>query len=133
VGWSNQMVRGTPTGTAAAEGAIAVEQRRSPVGSGQDPRAEDPRVAELCAAVSRLRRELAGHPADLSDRGVAEDELAALDAMVRAGAPEVPRLRRSLLLVAGALGSVSALAPALADMRQVIDSFSELPRPRSGD
>ncbi|MFF3763367.1 DUF5955 family protein [Streptomyces sp. NPDC001922] len=93
----------------------------------------DPRVAELRAAVSRLRRELAGHPADLSDRAVAEDELAALDAMVRAGAPEVPRLRRSLLLVAGALGSVSALGPALADMREVIDAFGDLPRQRTGD
>ncbi|MEU8569783.1 DUF5955 family protein [Streptomyces pathocidini] len=100
----------------------------------QDPRVvEDPRVLELSEAVSRLRRELAGHPADLSDRAVAEDELAALDAMVRAGAPEVPRLRRSLLLVAGALGSVSALAPALAEMRQVIDTFSEVPRQRLGD
>ncbi|MET8681562.1 DUF5955 family protein [Streptomyces sp. NPDC004647] len=108
-----------------------MEQRRV-VGSGQGRRTEDPRVAELCAAVSRLRRELASHPADLSDRGVAEEELAALDAMMRAGTHEVPRLRRSLLLVAGALGSVSALAPALSEMRQVIDSFGDLPRPRSG-
>lgn len=136
------MVRGTPKGAAAAEGAIAVDHRRSlgagpgagpASGAGPRPdgvRPQDPRVAQLCAAVSRLRRELAGHPADLSDRGVAEDELAALDAMVRTGVPEVPRLRRSLLLVTGALGSVSALAPALADMRQVIDSFGELPRQR---
>ncbi|MGP3982202.1 DUF5955 family protein [Streptomyces sp. KR80] len=108
-------------------------EHRRVAGNGRDPRTEDPRVDQLCAAVSRLRRELAGHPADLSDRGVAEDELAALDAMVRDGAPEVQRLRRSLLLVAGALGSVSALAPALADMREVIDSLSDVPRPRSGD
>ncbi|WP_443328628.1 DUF5955 family protein [Streptomyces sp. 8N706] len=101
-------------------------------GSGQGAGTEDPRVAGLGAAVSRLRRELACHPADLCDRGVAEDELAALDAMVRAGTPEVPRLRRSLLLVTGALGSVSALAPALADMRRKIDAFGDLPRPRSG-
>ncbi|MEU6082718.1 DUF5955 family protein [Streptomyces sp. NPDC047108] len=132
MGRSNQMVRGRPTGTAAAEGAVAVEQRRT-AGGGQDLGTEDPRVAGLCAAVSRLRRELAAHPADLSDRAVAEDELATLDAMARAGAPEVPRLRRSLLLVAGALGSVSALAPALSDMRTVIDSFSDVPCPRSGD
>jgi hypothetical protein len=132
MGRNNQSVCGMPTGTDAVEGAVAVEQRQS-VGGGRDPMAEDPRVTELCAAVSRLRRELAGHPAHLSDRGVAEDELAALDAMARAGTPEAPRLRRSLLLVAGALGSVSALAPALADMRQVIDSLSELPRPRSAD
>ncbi|WP_432092921.1 DUF5955 family protein [Streptomyces sp. bgisy100] len=108
-------------------------EHRPPAGGGQDAGTGDPRVAELRAAVSRLRRELAGHPADLSDRAVAEDELAALDAMVCAGAPEVPRLRRSLLLVAGALGSVSALGPALADMREVIDTFGDLPRQRTGD
>ncbi|MEK8173069.1 DUF5955 family protein [Streptomyces sp. M19] len=65
----------------------------------------------LRAAVARLRRELAGHPVDLPDRDIAEDELAALDATVRAGRPDLARLHRSLLLVAGALGSVSALAP----------------------
>ncbi|MEC4018160.1 DUF5955 family protein [Streptomyces sp. H27-D2] len=94
---------------------------------------EDPRVTELRAAVNRLRRELAGHPTELSDRDAAEDELASLDAMVSAGLPEVPRLRRSLLLVAGALGSVSALAPALSEVRQVIDLFGDLPGPRRGD
>lgn len=114
------------------EGAVAVEQRRTR-GTGYEPQADDPRVARLRAAVSRLRRALACHPADLSDRAVAEDELAALDAMARHGEPEVSRLRRSLLLVAGALGSVSALAPALGELREVIDSFSELPRPRSSD
>lgn len=62
---------------------------------------EDPRVTELRTAVSRLRRELAGHPAEFPDRGIAEDELAALDAMAAGGAPEIPRLRRSLLLIAG--------------------------------
>ncbi|MET7438937.1 DUF5955 family protein, partial [Streptomyces sp. NPDC005568] len=71
---------------------------------------EDPRVAELRSAVSRLRRELAALPADFPDRGIAEDELAALAAMAVGGAPEIPRLRRSLLLIAGAIGSVSALA-----------------------
>ncbi|MBZ6472692.1 DUF5955 family protein [Streptomyces griseocarneus] len=87
----------------------------------------DPRVDELGAAVSRLRRELAGHPAPLPDRDAAEDELAALDAMARAGAPDVSRLRRSLLLVAGAVGSVSALAPALGAVRAAVDRFGELP------
>lgn len=83
----------------------------------------DPRVAELRAAVSRLRRELAGHRPEFTDRGIAEDELAALDAMTAAGTPEVWRLRRSLLLVAGALGSVSALAEALAAVRRAVDLF----------
>lgn len=89
---------------------------------------EDPRAEALCAAVARLRRELASYPAELPDRGVAEDELAALDAMVRGGTAEVPRLRRSLLLIAGAVGSVSALSPTLTEVRQVIDLFGDLPR-----
>ncbi|MFI6858650.1 DUF5955 family protein [Streptomyces sp. NPDC050421] len=89
---------------------------------------EDPRVTELRTAVSRLRRELAGHPAEFPDRAIAEDELAALDAMAAGGAPEIPRLRRSLLLIAGAVGSVSALAPALRDVRIAVDLFGEPPR-----
>ncbi|MDG4535000.1 DUF5955 family protein [Streptomyces sp. AV19] len=89
------------------------------------PGERDPRVVELSAAVSRLRRALAGHPARLPDRDAAEDELAALDAMAGAGEPELSRLRRSLLLVAGAVGSVSALAPALGDVRAAVDRFDE--------
>ena len=89
---------------------------------------EDPRVAELRTAVSRLRRELAVHPAAFPDRGIAEEELAALDAMATGGAPEIPRLRRSLLLVAGAIGSVSALAPGVRDVRIAVDLFGEPPR-----
>ncbi|SEC08467.1 hypothetical protein SAMN05216483_1027 [Streptomyces sp. 2131.1] len=89
---------------------------------------EDPRVVELRTAVSRLRRSLAGYPGQFPDRAVAEDELAALDAMARSGAPEIPRLRRSLLLVAGAVGSVSALASALRDVRIAVDLFGEPPR-----
>ncbi|MFI9237875.1 DUF5955 family protein [Streptomyces sp. NPDC053079] len=92
--------------------------------SGEEP---DPRADELGAAVSRLRRALAGHPAVLPDRDVAEDELAALDAMARAGATDVSRLCRSLLLVAGAVGSVSALAPALGDVRSAVERLGGLP------
>lgn len=104
-----------------AEGAVVVEEERAGrIG-------DDPRVSTLRAAVSRLRRALAAHPAQLPDRDAAEDELAALDAMARAGAPEVPRLRRSLLLVAGAVGSVSALAQALGEVRAAVDSFGEQP------
>ncbi|MBL1286344.1 DUF5955 family protein [Streptomyces sp. NE06-03E] len=88
---------------------------------------EDPRVTELRTAVSRLRRELAGHPAEFPDRGIAEEELAALDAMAAGGRPEIPRLRRSLLLVAGAIGSVSALGPRLRDVRVAVDLFGEPP------
>ncbi|MFE6281748.1 DUF5955 family protein [Streptomyces sp. NPDC057877] len=89
---------------------------------------EDPRVAELRTAVSRLRRELAAHPAEFPDRAIAEDELAALAAMTSGGAPEVPRLRRSLLLIAGAIGSMSALAKGLAEVRDAVELFGEAPR-----
>ncbi|MFI5520594.1 DUF5955 family protein [Streptomyces platensis] len=90
----------------------------------------DPRVKELRGAVARMRRQLAVLPGELPDRVAADDELAALDAMVSHGMPEVPRLRRSLLLIAGAVGSVSALSPALAEVREGIDRFGELPRAR---
>jgi hypothetical protein len=96
--------------------------QRSVIGSD-----EDPRVAGLRAAVSRLRRELAAHPAEFPDRGIAEDELAALAAMTTYGTPEVRRLRRSLLLIAGAIGSVSALARGLADVREAVDLFGDPP------
>ncbi|GHH79346.1 hypothetical protein GCM10018793_31890 [Streptomyces sulfonofaciens] len=85
-------------------------------------------MANLRAAVSRLRRELAAHPAEFPDRGIAEDELAALCAMALGGEPEIRRLRRSLLLVAGAIGSVSALAPSLAQVRIAVELFGERPR-----
>ncbi|MFF7278319.1 DUF5955 family protein [Streptomyces griseorubiginosus] len=90
--------------------------------SGSD---NDPRVAELRTAVSRLRRELAAHPAEFPDRDIAEDELAALAAMTIDGTPEVPRLRRSLLLIAGAIGSVSALSRGLAEVRSAVELFGE--------
>ncbi|MFI5880280.1 DUF5955 family protein [Streptomyces sp. NPDC051554] len=90
---------------------------------------EDPRVAELRTVVSRLRRELAAHPAEFPDRVIAEDELAALAAMTIDGTPEIPRLRRSLLLIAGAIGSVSALARGLTDVRNAVDLFGQ---PRRG-
>ncbi|MFE7763401.1 DUF5955 family protein [Streptomyces sp. NPDC057438] len=89
---------------------------------------EDPRVAGLRSAVSRLRRELAAHPAEFPDRGIAEDELAVLAAMAVTGMPEVPRLRRSLLLIAGSIGSVSALSRGLADVRTAVELFGEPPR-----
>jgi hypothetical protein len=89
---------------------------------------EDPRVAGLRSAVSRLRRQLAALPAEFPDRVIAEDELAALAAMAVSGIPEIPRLRRSLLLIAGAIGSVSALAVSLAEVRTAVELFGEPPR-----
>ncbi|WHM29779.1 DUF5955 family protein [Streptomyces sp. BPPL-273] len=97
-------------------------QRRVAVGD------EDVRVAELRAAVSRLQRRLAALPADFPDRAIAEDELADLAAMAGHGVPEAPRLRRSLLLIAGAIGSVSALAPGLAEVRRAVELFADPPR-----
>ena len=89
---------------------------------------EDPRVAELRTAVSRLRRELAALPSDFPDRDIAEDELATLAAMAAGGAPEIPRLRNSLLLIAGAIGSVSALSRRLSEVKGAVDLFGEPPR-----
>ncbi|MCQ9182115.1 hypothetical protein KMT30_24340 [Streptomyces sp. IBSBF 2953] len=89
---------------------------------------EDQRVTGLRTAVSRLRRELAAHPAEFPDRVIAEDELAALAAMATHGVPEVSRLRRSLLVIAGAIGSVSALARGLSDVRAAVELFGEPPR-----
>ena len=89
---------------------------------------DDPRVTELRTAVSRLRRELAAHPAEFPDRVIAEDELAALAAMATGGMPEIPRLRRSLARLAGAIGSVSALSRGLSDVREAVDLFGETPR-----
>ncbi|MET8782860.1 DUF5955 family protein [Streptomyces sp. NPDC004589] len=86
---------------------------------------EDPRVAELRTAVSRLRRELATLPSEFPDRAIAEDELAALAAMALSGVPEIPRLHRSLLLIAGTIGSVSALARGLSDVRSAVELFGE--------
>jgi hypothetical protein len=86
---------------------------------------EDPRVAELRTAVSRLRRELAAHPADFPDRAIAEDELATLAAMTTGGTPEIPRMRSSLLLIAGAIGSVSALRRGLTEVRDAVEMFGE--------
>lgn len=101
--------------------------QKGATGGGTGEGAEDPRVTELRSAVARLRRELAAHPAEFLDRGIAEEELAALAAMARDGAPEVPRLRRSLLLIAGAVGSVSALGAALTGVRNAVELFGGPP------
>ncbi|MGW0132361.1 DUF5955 family protein [Streptomyces sp. NPDC003299] len=83
----------------------------------------DLRASRLRAAASRLHRELAAYPAELRDRDIAEEELAALTAMAARGAPEPALLRRSLLLIAGAIGSVSALSGALREVRTAVESF----------
>ncbi len=80
-------------------------------------------MTELRSSISRLRRELAAHPARFPDRAIAEDELAVLDEMAQSGVPEILPLRRSLLLVAGAIGSVSALVVSLSEVRNAVELF----------
>ncbi|GAA3984885.1 DUF5955 family protein [Streptomyces marokkonensis] len=98
-------------------------QRRVTVGD-----EDDVRVVALRTAVSRLRRQLALLPAEFPDRVIAEDELADLAAMTDHGVPEVPRLHRSLLLIVGAIGSVSALSRGLTDVRHAVELFGGPPR-----
>jgi hypothetical protein len=83
----------------------------------------DPRTVALRAAVTRVRGELAGYRVELPDRAMAEEALAAMAGAAEAGAVETERLRHSLLLVAAALGSVSALAAGLAELCRAVDLF----------
>ncbi|NGO73606.1 hypothetical protein G5C65_35845 [Streptomyces sp. SB3404] len=79
-------------------------------------------------AVVRLRRELDTHPAELRDRRVAERELEALGEAVDSGGLDVETLRCALLRLTAALGSVSALSLALAEVRAAIALFGVTPR-----
>ncbi|MBA0052131.1 hypothetical protein E0L36_14850 [Streptomyces sp. AJS327] len=79
---------------------------------------------ELREAVAQLQRELEEYPADLRDRGVAEEALGKLDAAAREREPSVPKLQRSLLLIAATVGSVSALTAGLHALRAAVDRFS---------
>ncbi|MET8554399.1 DUF5955 family protein [Streptomyces sp. NPDC004959] len=84
---------------------------------------EDPRIEELRAAVTVLRCALAALPADLTDRGLAEGELAALAVLLSGPAPSPAALSGPLLRLAATTGSVSALAPALARLRAAVELF----------
>lgn len=121
---SRRMDPGAPGRAPDADGAVDVV-RQTPTDRG-----EDPRIAELRRAVAQLRRELAEYPVELSDRKAADDELAALGQLVDSGSPEISRLRASLLLIAGAVGSVSALASALSEVRKAVELFSGPPQRR---
>lgn len=85
-------------------------------------------AAGLQEAVNRLRRELSAYRPPLPDRAVAEDELDALARQAAAasgpGSPDTERLRHSLLLVAAALGSVSALAAPLDALRGAVEDLA---------
>ncbi|MBD0735069.1 hypothetical protein BGM09_18900 [Streptomyces sp. CBMA29] len=86
-----------------------------------------PGAAELRAAVARVQRELAAYHPALPDRAVAEDELAVLARLAARPAPaairdaEAEAVRHSLLLVAAALGSVSALTEPLAELHETVE------------
>ncbi len=82
--------------------------------------------ARLASAVARLEAELAAYRSRLPDRAVAEDELGALRRLALAAEAshsliDTERVRRSLLLVVAALGSVSALAEPLAAVRDAVE------------
>lgn len=102
----------------------------SPQRAAESGRARARRRAELESALSRLREALEGYPAPLTDRAVAERELAELEALARARRPDPAALRHGLLMLASAVGSVRVLAPALAELRAAVDGFS-LPRQRA--
>ncbi|SHM60605.1 DUF5955 family protein [Actinacidiphila paucisporea] len=88
--------------------------------SGSGVRTADGGVVALRTAVARLERDLAAYRTALPDRGVAEVELAEL-ARLAAGSPPPEQLRHSLLLVAAALGSVSALTVQLTVLREAVE------------
>ncbi|WP_325052794.1 DUF5955 family protein [Streptomyces triticirhizae] len=83
----------------------------------------DPRVTMLRAAVHRLRRELGGYQVALADREVAMERLTGLDELSVADVPDQATLAQALLEIAAALGSVSALRPALAEFRRAVELF----------
>ncbi|MDI5964244.1 DUF5955 family protein [Streptantibioticus silvisoli] len=84
---------------------------------------DDPRVAALRAAIAWLSHELAAYPATLPDRPVAQEALSDIDTRAATGHLTAPTLRASLLTVAGALGSISALALPLTALRRAADPF----------
>lgn len=102
-----------------------------------------PHLEAVRSALARLRRDLDAYTPPLTDRTVAERELATLTAAVDTGRPDRAVLRQGLLLLASSVGSVRVLAPALAALREAIDLFgtgypvglpgvSAVPAPRRG-
>jgi hypothetical protein len=82
---------------------------------------------DLREAVQRLGRALLAHPPRQPDRAVAEEALAALAREAEAVSGPAPsradaeRIHHALLLVAAAIGSISALAEPLAGLRGAVE------------
>lgn len=113
-GWGSTALQGKSREEAAA---------RYPQPRLRDPGSGDPRVSALRTAVAGLHRALADYRAQLPDRETAEEQLLELNALLGSGVPEPARLRQVLLLILAALGSVSALAEPLAELRVAIGRF----------
>ncbi|MEO3753800.1 DUF5955 family protein [Streptomyces sp. B6B3] len=113
--------------------------RGAPPHEGAEPRrirglgegAEESPLSALGVAVARLRRELGGYRAVLADREVAERQLATLERLIAGGDPDESDLRDALLLIAAAVGSVSALAAATAQLRRAVERLA-MARRRGG-
>ncbi|WP_103501836.1 MULTISPECIES: DUF5955 family protein [Streptomyces] len=84
---------------------------------------QDVRWEALLSASARLRTALDEYRSHLTDRSVAERELAELNVMAAKGAADPSALSGRLLLVASAVGSVRVLNPALAELREAVSRF----------
>ncbi|WP_328912705.1 MULTISPECIES: DUF5955 family protein [unclassified Streptomyces] len=89
----------------------------------------------LREAIGRLECELTAYRRQLPDRAVAEDELRELARLAAdtdrvLERPDTENLRHSLLLVTGALGSVSALRAPLDALREAVERLAPTPFPR---
>lgn len=99
-------------------------------GNAEAAYAADHRATALRASAARLRDALDRHPASLTDRAVAQRELVVLERLAGTAGPlDVGALRHALLLIAGAVGSVRALAPELKELRAAVELF-DAPRQR---
>ncbi len=112
-----------PQRTAAFAPSASAAVTLAPPPRAPGARRGDPRIAELRAAAAWLRHEMDLHRVAPPDRGAAEAELLALERRVASGELTVPALRGSLLALAGALGSVSALAAPFSAFHRAVEVF----------
>ncbi len=117
------MAAGEAETARTVRGAPSHEGVNSRVICGPRDGAEESPLSALSGAVARLRRELDGYGAVLADREVAERQLDTLERLIAGGSPGESELRDALLLIAAAVGSVSALASAVAQLRRAVERF----------